>query len=931
MFESGETNGGGAGGWRLGRIGEFQGMPPRTGLFIKIGLAALALILLFLVLNLGRGIYTNWLWFSQLGFRSVYTTILTTKIWLFFAGFITMAALTVLSFRYAYRNSWGPVQYPMPPEAVVWLRRALIASIVIVGAIIAIVFGTVLAGRWNDFLRLLNSVSFDMQDPLFNKDVGFYVFTMPALHMVQGWLMGAFIVLLIFSAAIYLAAYTLRGVNPELTPQLRTHLALLGAGFMLTIAAAHLLDIYEMLFSTSGTVTGATFADVTARLPALRLLTGVAALSAIIMLVSIRLKNLRQAMRLLLIALGLWVVAALLAGAAWPALVQRFSVDPNELERERLYIDRNIEWTRIGFDLNRVNLEPYPVREELQPSDLLDNPETVNNIRLWDPRPLLDAYNQIQHLRLYYNFSDVDVDRYTVNGDYRQVLLGTRELFPEGLDPAAQNWVNRKLVYTHGYGVVVSPATEFTEEGQPEFYIKDVPPTGILTVNQPRIYYGENTTDFVVVSTREPEFDHPAIEEGAQPVYISSYDGLGGVRLSSFLRRLAYAWEFADINVLISSQITGESRTLYRRAISERVSTVAPFLSLDQDPYMVVTEDGLFWIQDAYTTTDRFPYSKRLDEQDFNYIRNSVKVVLDAYNGSLTFYIIEPGGRRDPLVRVYQQIFPDLFRPIEEMPLSLQSHIRYPEVLLRAQAQTYLQYHMIDSKEFFLKEDQWEIPNEVVLEGISQPVEPYYVIMKLRGEEREEFVLILPFTPQDKPNLVAWMAARSDGEHYGDILAFRFPKDRLFNGPSQIEARIDNDPKISEQFTLWGQSGSIVIRGNLLVIPIGETLLYAEPIYLQAETLDFPELKRVILVTSDQVVMEPTLQESVFALLGRTPPTVRTPIAGGGEPLPDGITALQLKEGLQRLQEALDALRGGLDEVDESLEGLQELTEESAP
>ena len=360
--------------------------------------------------------------------------------------------------------------------------------------------------------------------------------------------------------------------------------------------------------------------------------------------------------------------------------------------------------------------------------------------------------------------------------------------------------MNRKLVYTHGYGVVVSPATEFTEEGQPEFYIKDVPPTGILTVNQPRIYYGENTTDFVVVSTREPEFDHPAIEEGAQPVYISSYDGLGGVRLSSFLRRLAYAWEFADINVLISSQITGESRTLYRRAISERVSTVAPFLSLDQDPYMVVTEDGLFWIQDAYTTTDRFPYSKRLDEQDFNYIRNSVKVVLDAYNGSLTFYIIEPGGRRDPLVRVYQQIFPDLFRPIEEMPLSLQSHIRYPEVLLRAQAQTYLQYHMIDSKEFFLKEDQWEIPNEVVLEGISQPVEPYYVIMKLRGEEREEFVLILPFTPQDKPNLVAWMAARSDGEHYGDILAFRFPKDRLFNGPSQIEARIDNDPKISEQF-----------------------------------------------------------------------------------------------------------------------------------
>ncbi len=931
MFENGETNGGAGGAWRVGRIGEFQGMPPRTGLFIKIGLAVLALILLFVVLSLGRSIYTNWLWFSQFGFRSVYTTILTTKIWLFLAGFVTMGTLTVLSFRYAYRNSWGPVLYPMPPEAVVWLRRALIAAIVIVGAIIAIAFGTVLAGRWNDFLRLINSVSFEMQDPLFNKDVGFYVFTMPALHMVQGWLMGAFIVLIVFSAAVYLAAYTLRGVNPELTPQLRTHLALLGAGFMLAVAGAHLLDIYEMLFSTSGTVTGATFADVTARLPALRLLTGVAALSAIIILASIRLKNLRQAMRLILIGLGLWVVAAVLAGVAWPALVQRFSVDPNELERERLYIERNIEWTRIGFDLNRVNLEPYPVREQLLPSDLLDNPETVNNIRLWDPRPLLDVYNQIQHLRLYYNFSDVDVDRYTVDGDYRQVLLGTREIFPEGLDLAAQNWVNQKLVYTHGYGVVVSPATEFTQEGQPEFYIKDVPPTGILTVDQPRVYYGENTKDFVFVSTQEPEFDHPATEEGAQPVYISTYEGTGGVRLSSFFRRLAYAWEFGDINVLISSQLTKESRALYRRDIQERVATVAPFLSLDQDPYMVVTEEGLFWIQDAYTVTDRLPYSKRLDEGNFNYIRNSVKVVLDAYNGSLAFYIIEPDGRGDPLVRVYEQIFPDLFRPIEEMPRSLQAHIRYPEALFRAQAQTYLQYHMTDPKEFFLKEDQWEIPNEVVLEGTIQQVEPYYVIMKLRGEEREEFVLILPFTPQDKPNLVAWMAARSDGEHYGDILAFRFPKDRLFNGPSQVEARIDNDPKISEQFTLWGQSGSIVIRGNLLVIPIGETLLYAEPIYLQAETLDFPELKRVILVTANQVVMEPTLQESVFALLGRTPPTVRPPSGGGAGPGPDGITAEQFQEALQRLQEALDALRGGLGDVDGALESLQELAETSAP
>ena len=929
MFEDGGANGGQVGGpFRFDLIGDFQGLPPRTGLFIKLGLVVLGLVLLFLALNFGRSVYTNWLWFSHLGFRPVYTTILTTKIWLFLVGFVTMAALTAASFWYAFRNSWGPIHYPMPPEAAVWLRRALIAAIVLTAAITSIAFGSALAGRWNEFLRLLNSVSFGMQDPLFNKDVGFYVFTMPALHMVQGWLMGAFVVLLVLSTVVYLASFTLRGINPELTPGLRTHLAVLGAGFMLTIAGAHLLDIYEMLFSTSGAVTGATFADVTARLPALRLLTGVAALAAVIMLISIRLSNLRQAMRLILIGFGLWVVAAILAGVAWPALVQRFSVDPNELERERPYIERNIEWTRLAFDLDRVTVESYPVREQLQASDLLDNPETVNNIRLWDPRPLLDVYNQIQHLRLYYSFSDVDVDRYTIDGDYRQVLLGTREIFPDGLDAEAQNWVNRTLVYTHGYGVVVSPATVFTEEGQPEFFVKDVPPTGTLTTDQPRVYYGENTGHFVIVNAREPEFDHPATEEGAQPVYISSYDGSGGVRLSSFLRRAAYAWEFADINVLISGQITGESKALYRRDIRERVSTVAPFLQLDQDPYMVVTDEGLFWIQDAYTFTDRFPYSKRLDEQEFNYIRNSVKVVMDAYNGSLTFYVIEPGGRSDPLVDVYRDIFPDLFRPFEEMPESLQGHIRYPEVLLRAQAQTYLQYHMVDPKEFFLKEDQWEVPNEVVLEATSQPVEPYYVIMKLPGEDREEFVLILPFTPQDKPNLVAWMAARSDGEHYGDILAFRFPKDRLFNGPSQVEARIDNDPTISEQFTLWGQSGSIVIRGNLLVIPIGETLLYAEPIYLQAESLDFPELKRVILVTSDQVVMEPTLEEAVFALLGREPPVVRPPT--NGEPVPGGIDPVLLQQELQHLQEALDALQGGFDQVGDSVEGLRQLTEGDA-
>ena len=908
----------------FGRFGELENLPPYTGLVIRLSILAAGLIVLFVLLNIGRSIYTNMLWFSSLDLRSVYTTILVTRVWLFFAGFLVMGALAALSFWIAYRTSWGPSQMGLPESTVLWLRRALLWSMAIVGLLIAASFGGALTGRWELFLKFMNSTPFELQDPLFNKDVGFYAFTMPMLHTIQGWLMGAAIVLLLASGSVYFVVYSIRGVNPLALRGPMVHIAVLSAFLMFTIAGGHYLDTFETLFSTQGAVVGATATDVSARIPMLWLLTGVATLSGLMMLATLRVRGMQQSIRLVAMAFGLWVVAGLLGGLAVPAVYQRFVVAPGELERERTYIERNIEWTRYGFDLDRVTEQPYDVRDDALASDLINNPETVNNIRLWDPRPLLDVYNQIQHLRLYYNFQDVDVDRYEVDGDYRQVLLGTRELIPEGLDPSAQSWVNRRLVYTHGYGVVMSPATDFTAEGQPTFFIKDVPPQGEFAVDQPRVYYGENTNEFVIVNSREAQFDRPAIAQGEQPVYIERYDGDGGVTLSSFLRRAAYAWEFADINILISNQFTSESKVLYRRNVRERVEALAPFLLLDRDPYMVVNDGHLFWIQDAYTTTDRLPYSKRLDNRDYNYIRNSVKVVVDAFEGTVTFYTIEP-RRPDPMLRVYENIFPDLFRPISEMSENLRTHIRYPERLLRAQATTFLQYHMTDPKEFFLKEDQWAIPDEVVLEGISQPVDPYYVIMKLPGQGREEFVLILPFTPQDKPNLVAWMAARSDGEHYGDILLFTFPTDRLFNGPSQVEARIDNDPLVSEQFTLWGQSGSIVIRGNLLVIPVGESLLYAEPIYLQAESLEFPELKRVILASADRVVMEPTLQRAVAALLSGRDTTVSP---GGGEPVPGGIAPERFLIELERLRQAVDAFQDGLDTLDESLESLEGLAEE---
>ncbi len=958
--------------WRIGRFL----FPQQVGPFLKLGLGAIALFFLYLVLDFLRGAYTDWLWFSNLGFRSVYSTVLLTRIWLFLAGLIVSAATIGFVYRAAFRAAWGPTVLPFSESMYAWIRGAVIAGAALMGALIAFSFASGLSDRYELFLRFMNATPFGVEDPQFGIDVGFYVFTLPMLHTIQGWLMGLAIVVIVTTVGIYLLIFSARGINPVMSPAARTQLALSGAALMLTIALAHFLDRYETLFSSFGAVTGATYADVNARLPALILLTLVAVTAAAIMLFALRVTNLRQSLRLIIAAFGLWVIAGLLAGLVWPALTQRLAVSPSELQRERPYIERNIGWTRLGFDLGRVDVRPYDVHEETLAADIAANPETIRNIRLWDPRPLKAVLNQLQHLRLYYSFLDVDVDRYVVDGDYRQVLVGTREMFQNGLNETAQNWVNRTLVYTHGYGMVMSPATDFNQSGQPNFIVRDVPTVGSFEIDQPRIYYGESfgidsddyaerlnlteeaaaavrpgiiTSDAVIVNTTEPQFDRPADGARDAPEFIDSYDGDGGVSLSGILRRAAFAWELLDVNVILSRQLTPDSRVLYRRNIHERVRTVAPFLELDDDPYLVVDEGRLYWVQDAFTTTDRLPYSRRVGverigldddfesfEKPFNYVRNTVKVVVDAYNGSMDFYTIEV-GEPDPLLQVYRNIFPDLFTPIADMPPDLREHIRYPEELLRAQADTFLQYHMTDVKEFFLKEDEWQLAEEVVgvdvvvdeETGDARPrnrtITPYYVIMRLAGEESEEFVLILPFTPKDRPNLVAWMAARSDGPGYGEIIVFEFPKDRLFNGPSQIEARIDNDPAISEQFTLWNQSGSQVFRGNLLVIPIGEALLYAEPIYLQAESLAFPELKRIVLATNDKVVMEPTLDEAVAALLGGRRPAG----PGSGEPVPGGIPPEELRRVLDDLLQALESLQSGAGELEDSVNALRELAGEN--
>ncbi|MFC2060025.1 UPF0182 family protein, partial [Chloroflexota bacterium] len=613
------------------------------------------------------------------------------------------------------------------------------------------------------------------------------------------------------------------------------------------------LSIFNLLYSGRGVIFGAGYTDVHAQWLAYRILIVISVICGLLLLASV----IRQWKHSLTVPIGVWIVSTIIFGSVYPAIVQRFQVEPSELARETPYIEHNIRSTRLAFGLEMIEERDFPV--ELAPSeqDITNNSATMNNIRLWDYRPLKDTYNQIQSIRLYYDFPDVDVDRYTIDGNYRQVLLGARELSPEKLASQAQTWVNRNLQFTHGYGITLSPVNEISEEGLPNLWIKDVPPIGKIKIERPEIYYGEITEGYVLLNSRAEEFDYP---KGDTNVY-TKYGGKTGIRLDSFIRKLAFALELGDINILISGELTPESQLLYRRQIQERVQHIAPFLTLDHDPYIVIDDGQLLWVQDAYTVSDKYPYSQPAPNGT-NYIRNSVKIVTNAYDGSIIFYLVDP---EDAVVNTYASIFPSLFTPMAEMPSSLRLHLRYPEGLFRTQVWMYQTYHMTNPRVFYNKEDQWTTPIETYAES-EQPVEPYYVIMKLPGEEQEEFVLMLPFTPTQKDNMITWLAARSDGDNYGKLIAYNFPKDKLIYGPRQIEARIDQDPTISEQLTLWGQKGSQVIRGNLLVIPIENSILYVEPIYLQAERGRLPELKRIIVASGDRIVMEPTLAQSLSAI-----------------------------------------------------------------
>ena len=879
----------------------------RKGCIIAVGLLFAFLILWWL-----RTVYTDLLWYGELGYRDVFTKILVMKLWLLIGGTLVTAAALIVNFYYTFRFSRGPSTLPVTDETMRLLRALLVAAVVITVLTAAPVFGSAAAGRWEVFLLFLNKVSFGVPDAEFGQDLSFFIVTLRMLNFIQSWIMGILITSVVMSLLLYAGIYGLRGLNFFLAPRMLKHIGILGGLLMVSIAAGHVLAIYELVVSPGGLVAGAGYTDIHARIPVLWLMTSIATLGAGAFFVS----NYFGGLRLMVGSFSLWIIMALLANLAFPALFQRFQVDPNEFEREQVYIERNIESTRVAYQLDQVEEVALPAVGDIDANVVANNLSVIENIRLWDVEPLQDAYNQLQFMELYYNFLNMDSDRYVLDGRLRQVLLAARELDPDNLPADAQNWVNRRLQYTHGYGVAMSPATGFTpEEGRPEFFIQDIPIRGEIPIRRPELYYSESPAPFAIVNSTAPEVD----PSGSQ----LHYDGPGGVDLGSTFRRLAYAWQFADINILLSDQISSGTRIQYRRQISERVHALAPFLTMDDDPYPVVDKAGkLWWLQDAFTTTDRYPYST-LTEDGFNYIRNSVKAVVDAFSGEVFIYVMDP---TDSLLQMYRRAFPDLFLDFDRMPADLQAHIRYPNGIFSAQADMYLRYHITDAQAFFNQAEQWAIPQDTRFGKRGVEVHPSYLMLRMPGGDSEEFVLMLPFSPAgEKKNLVGWLTARNDGVHYGKLNAFSVPSDPQVDGPAQVEARIENDQTISQQFTLWDGPGSQVVRGQLLVIPVGDAIIYVEPLYLQSEVLAFPELKKVILADGSNVVMADSVGEGLAMLLEGKAPLVDTSLGGAGvggdgqaTPGPEDLQVIEdavsgLDEALKELQEAVERLRESLE------------------
>ncbi|MHB8124883.1 MAG: UPF0182 family membrane protein [Desulfitobacteriaceae bacterium] len=859
------------------------------GRFIKILVSLIVIITLLTALS---GFYEDWLWFQDLGYLQLFwTPILSKALIQIVNGTILFAFIsaTLLSIRHAIvtfindrlRNRLHLVQDMNRPVLSLTQKRVTI-WLVIFSALIsyAVSFVAGFTG-WLEVLTFVHSTPFGKGDPVFGLDLAFYFFKLPFLQTLYNAFFGPLFLLTFFTGLFYLITGVLRFHSVKLwQPKAveiglaaRRHLALLIGILFIFKAFGYLLDIFQMLFSVHGHVVGAGYTDLNATLPVLKILIVLSIVGFFLSWSGLIFKEVRL---LTLPVTGIFVLGVILYGI-YPTLIQSLIVIPNELDKEAPYIQNEIALTRFGYGLDKIQEQDYPGTIPLTIDSLQANQETLNNIRLNDARPMLQTYIQKQGIRLYYKYKDIDIDRYTINNDYRQVMLSARELSTPDLDPKAKTFVNTRFKYTHGFGVAASFANAVTPEGLPSFAIKDVPPVTNyeeFKLKEPRIYYGELTNDWVVVNTSVKEFDYPLGNTNAE----NNYQGKTGIKLTPF-SKLMLSLHHATYKIYLANEVNSQSRFLTNRNIKERVQKLAPFLTYDADPYIVIDEGRLKWIIDAYTTSTELPYaSKYSDDQNFNYIRNSVKVVVDAYDGTVDFYAVDP---KDPILQSYRKIFPGVFKDFSLMPSSLIPHLRYPETLFNVQANMLKTFHMTDSAVFYNKEDAWDIAKELY-EAIPQNVSPYYTVLKMPGNNKPEFVLMLPFTPASsqtntRNNMVSWLAARMDGDKYGQLLLYKLPKNTEIDGPLQIESRIDQDPEISKQLSLWDQKGSSVIRGNLLALPIGGNFLYIEPIYLQSDKGgSIPEMKRVVLAYQDHLIMTENLGQALVAIFGENAPQPTT-------------------------------------------------------
>ena len=947
----------------------------------------LAVVAFLVIFSFGLDLWTDALWYSSVGFDRVFWTRVGAQGALFAGGFLVALVILIANLRLAARFSpppppgaerpsvrdvferlsqTGSIQGPgrgglrtasFDADDLPDLTPAASIALAALCVFVALIVAGAVAGGWETILLWQNRVPFSpdagtvVTDPIFGRDIGFYLFELPFLRFVQG----VFNAIVVLAAIVALCRYLVAGAGGRsvFTTRVRAHLAVLGALFLASVAIGYQLDKFDLVYSTRGIATGVSYTDQHAQFVAYDILAVLSALAAVLLVAAALTRRLRP----VAITLGVWLVATIVVGRLYPEAIQRFTVQPNQFAQEQPYIVNNIAMTRLAYGLNTWENRTFRGEAVLTQSQIASEADTFGNARLWDYRPLHSTIDQLQTVRRYYTFTDVDTDRYVIDGTQRQVMLAARELAFD-VNPPATGWVNERIIYTHGIGLAMAPVNEVSNEGQPRFFIGNLPPAstaGAPVVTQPRIYFGERPSEYIVVGARQPEFDYPTGEgdQAGSTGTETNWTGTSGIKLGSPLTRLLYALRFRDLDLLISDQVTADSQLLFHRSLLDRLEHIAPFLHYDKDPYLVVDGAGrLVYIQDAYTMSDRFPNAQAFDpgtfdktglgSAPFDYLRNSVKVTMDAYDGTMHFYVSDPS---DPIIRAYEGVFPSLFQPMSELPADLRAHLRVPEELFNVQTRVFGRYHVTDPAQFFRSDDLWTVPQGQTSEQ-TLPSEAYYVVMRLPGEAQAEFLLLQPMVPNQRPNMIAWVAARMDDPNYGATRVYRFPADTSVFGPAQLEARIDQDPLISQQITLWSQAGSSVIRGNLIVVPVGDSLIYLQPVYLQSTGSALPEFRRIVVASPREVAWSDTLSDALRLLLqaeagaapspspGPNPSPTPGPSATPGPegPLPADVAGL-IAYANDHFNRAQAALRAGdfatygaeIAKVDAALKRLDEL------